>query len=336
MLGAAICSLCASCQHDNAADEPQAVKVEAMVVRSTLLSDLRVYPGTIEESEGIDVSFSVAGMMDSIFVDGGDFVCKGQVIGRINSKSLKSAYESAKEALDRMQQYHDEMAVKHEKRLLSDMKWADVCSALLKYKSDEAMAAKALNSATLYAPFTGYVSKRYCDAGHVVAPTVPVIKLTNIDEANILISLPEDEISNLAIGDTADISIGKFGYNGFLGEVVERSVTAKPSTGAYIVKIKVDNSDYRIRPGMDCNVKVKSGAAYLGIVLPPHLVLNDEDNSQFVWIAYCGKAIKRTVEIGGHTENGVIIAAGVSAGDSVITTGRFNVNEYTPVLIANR
>lgn len=336
ILGAAICLLCASCQQDKATPETQAVKVEAMAIEPTLLTGLRIYPGTVEESEGIDVSFSVAGMMDSIMVREGDFVRKGQVIGRINSKGLQRDYDEAKAALDKMQAYHDEMKARYEKRLLSEMKWAGVRSALLKSKSNAAIAAKALDDATLLAPFTGYVSKRYCDAGHVVAPSVPVIKLANIDDAHILISIPEDEISNLSIGDTASVSIGRIGHQAFIGEVLERSVTAKPSTGAYTVRIGVDNTDYSIRPGMDCNVKINSGAPVLGIVLPPHLVMSDADNSQYVWIAYRGKALKRAVEIGGHTDSGVIIDAGVSVGDSIITTGRLNVNEFSPVLIANR
>lgn len=336
IIGAAISLLCASCRQSEPAQSLNAIKVEAMAVEPMLLTGLRHYPGIIEESEGIDLSFTVAGLMDSLWVGEGDFVRQGQPIGQLNSNALRGNLKAAKETLGNVERLYDRSKEQYDRGALSEAKWSEMRAALLTAKSNEALAAKALEDATLYAPFSGFVAKRYAKEGNVVAPTVPVIKLAKIDDAHIVISLPEDEISNLAIGDTAEISVKGLKGRRFWGDVVERGVAASPSTGAYPVKIRVENTDYSIRPGMDCDVRINSGVAAMGIVLAPQLVHRDTHNRDYVWIAYNGKAVKRDVQLGGRTDGGIIISAGVSAGDSVIISDQHKVNEYSPVLIANR
>ncbi|MCM1452658.1 MAG: efflux RND transporter periplasmic adaptor subunit [Clostridium sp.] len=330
-----MCMLCACGHEDNGAAQ-EAVRVEVMTAKATMLNGTRIYAGEVEASAGIDLAFTVAGMMDSIFVDEGDFVEKGQAIGQINARSLQNSHREAMDALAMVEARYEEMKQSYAQRRISEMEWAQERSALLKAKSNLSLAEKALKDATLNAPFTGYVAKRYCDAGKVVAPTLPVIQLSNIDKANVIISIPQDEISNISIGDTAGIAMNALKQRKFLGKVVERGATPQPSTGLHMVKIEVDNKDYAIRPNMACEVRISSGVPEIGIAVPPSLVLSDSDNGQYVWLAYRGKALKRMVETGGMTDSGIIIEAGLSSGDSIITNGRLIVDEYSPVLIARK
>lgn len=325
-----LCLLCASC-HDNEAVKKEAVQVETIAVKPSMVSGMRIYSGSIEESEGMDVAFSVAGMMDSVWVKEGDFVQKGQAIGQINSRGLQSTLQSATAEREQAEAQYEQKKEQRDAHKLSDLLWAQAETSLRKAKSDEALAKKAVEDATLRAPFSGYVSRRYADAGSVVAPSAPVIKLCNIDEAHIAIAVPAEEIANLSIGDSAYVTVSVTGQKRLVGNVVERSSSIDPSTGKYAVRIEVDNDDYRMRPGMQCNVEINSGSTEMGIVIPQQFIITDANNGRYVWIAYHGKAVKRAVEISGVTEGGMIIANGISAGDSIITKDHHKISEFTQI-----
>lgn len=274
--------------------------------------------------------------MDHLYVDEGDYVQKGQVIARLNAQSLQNAHEIALTALNQAQDMYDRMKKLHDSNSLSDMKWVEAQNALRSAQSAEAIARRTLGDATLTAPISGYVSKKYADAGQVVAPAVPVIKIVTIDPVKVNISVSENEIANIALGDTASISVGSLGNARFTGKVSERGVSAQPLSRSYQVKVEVPNSDHKMLPGMICDVQIVSGPTKMGIVLPSQAVLLDANNQNFVWVAYKGKAMKRVVDVDGLVDGGVIIGAGLTAGDSIIVSGQQKVSEDSPVLIANK
>lgn len=76
----------------------------------TLAAEKR-YSGTVEESSGSSLSFSVPGTVSKVYVKTGDRVVKGQPIASIDATTLTSSYHAAKASLDQAQDAYDRLKV---------------------------------------------------------------------------------------------------------------------------------------------------------------------------------------------------------------------------------
>ena len=108
----------------------------------------------------------------------------------------------------------------------------------------------------------------------------------------------------------------------FQGTVTERGVTADAFSRSYEVKLRVDDADASLLPGMVGEVSLTGKEGHTAYVLPPHIVQLDETNCTFVWVASEGRAEKRRVVCGDYTADGVIVDEGLKEGDQVIVEGQ--------------
>lgn len=309
-----------------------AVKVETAVASRSATSNSRVYSGTVEESSSTSLSFPVGGTIASITVGAGDKVAKGQVIATLDQTTLENSYEIAKAALDEAQDAYGRMKQLHDANSLAEMKWVEVQNALRQAQSAEAIARKALNDGTIRAPFTGYISEKYLDAGMTAAPAIPVVKLVKITPAKVVISVPESEISSIGADQQAQIRVKALGDKTMTGKLTEKGISANPLSRNYDIKFEVGNSDGALLPGMICDVNMETGDGGDEIVVPSAVVLLDASNQNFVWLVKDGKAEKRVVDVAGFADNGLVIGDGISAGDTLIVGGVQKVSQGTRVV----
>ncbi|MBP3534671.1 MAG: efflux RND transporter periplasmic adaptor subunit, partial [Muribaculaceae bacterium] len=156
-----------------------------------------------------------------------------------------------------------------------------------------------------------------------------------LDDVKVAIPVPENEVSAMKEGQTAQITVDALGGRKLRGTLTEKGITANPLTRAYTVKFSVDNRDGSLLPGMICTVALDgtdtTSTAGRAIVLPAQAVLLGSDNRNFVGLARDGKAERRFIEAGAITADGIAVASGLTPGDTVITAGMQKVSTGTPV-----
>lgn len=327
-----IAALCA-CSRSPKPTQAPPTRVKAEAVQQSLQRSGRSYSGTIEESSGSVLSFSVAGTISQMNVNVGDRVARGQVIATVDASSLRHAYDIALSTLDQAQDAYNRMKQLHDAAALPDMKWVEVQNALRSARNAAAIAKKALGDATLTAPAAGYVSEKIADAGMNVAPGMPVVKIVDITPVKAAVSVPENEIAGIPAGASALITVGAVGAKEFSGKLTEKGVAANPLSRSYDVKFEVANPDGELLPGMICDVTLQADSAENVLTVPADAVLLDADNRNFVWLSADGKADKRIVATDGMTAGSrIIITSGLAPGDSVIVSGQQKVSQGTRVI----
>lgn len=326
-----------ACGHkaDDSRDARQAIRVKTITVTDNNVKDKALYSGTVEEGNGTAVSFSTGGTIKSLTVSEGDKVAKGQLIGTLDNGSLRSAYDIAAATLAQAKDAYNRMKLLHDANSLPDIKWVDVQSKLTQAQKTAEIARIALNDARLYSPVSGVVSEKMASAGQNVAPGIPVVKIVNINNVKVMISIPENEISKFNNNSTASITTKAVPDEIFSGKLIEKAVTANPLSRAYQVKYQVDNSAGKLLPGMICDVTVAGSSSLSGIVLPVGAVLLAADNSNFVWLDSAGVAVKRTVVPAAMLPEGIMIESGLNHGDKVIVAGMDKVSRGTKVTSIN-
>lgn len=311
------------------------IKVEVRAATGGTESGSRQYSGTVESSEGADMSFTVAGTLKGIYVEPGQKVSKGQLLAEIDAASLQNANQVAEATLAQAQDAYARLKKLHDANALPDMQWVDVQSKLRQAENAAAIARRAVGDARIYSPVNGIVSEKLAEVGQTVAPAVPVVKIVSIGDVKVSISVPESEIGAMKPGTKAIITAEAADLSDIEGTLTEQGVVANPLSRTYDVKFKVGNASGALRPGMLCKVVVTSPATAEPtaekIVLPAKAVLLSADNRHFVWLAKDGKAEQRFVETGTLLSDGVEITGGIAAGDSVIVAGMQKVCNGTKI-----
>lgn len=273
------------------------------------------------------------GTVKSVHVGLGSVVHRGQLLATIDDSSIRSAYNAAKASLEQAEDAYRRMKELHDKGSLADIKWMDAQSKYQQACSMEEMARKNLDDCKLYAPYSGVIASKSVEVGQNVSPGLPVFNIVDRQNLNVVVSVPETEISNVNKGQGAVIVIPALADMKVDGEVTEKGIKANPLSRSYEVKIKIKDGDAlkRIMPGMITEVFMSGESSEQKIVIPANVLQLDENNEYFVWLNNGGKASKRIVSCGDFTANGVIVVSGLHAGDEVIVEGQQKVCEGTVI-----
>ena len=328
--------LLAGCQgHENQAEQPLPVLVEARIVENGASTAEKQYSGTVEEESGTPLSFATAGTVQRLYFHVGQQVAKGQLLATLDPTSLQNAYNAAHATLEQAKDAFSRMEKLHEKGSLPDIKWVEVQSKLEQAVSMEQIAAKNLKDGKLYAPYSGVIARKEVEAGQNIMPGMPVAQLVTASILRIKVAVPETEISSIEVGQEAVVWVSALGGKAFQATVTEKGVVANPLSRSYDVKLKVEGSHAELLPGMVADVSIrfpeKRNGSYF--IVPADIVQLDEKNTTFVWTVKDGKAHKQAISCGEYQADGVAVLSGLSQGDSIITAGQQKVCEGTEVAL---
>lgn len=137
-------------------------------------------------------------------------------------------------------------------------------SARAKVKEIEAL----LEDNKLTAPINGTVINRLAEPGELVAPGRPIVTLIDLSDIYVRVFVAEKEIGRIRLGNPARIAVDAFPGKRFSGQVSEISQQAEftpkevhmkdeREKQVFGVKVKIDNPDGYLKPGMPADVKIK-------------------------------------------------------------------------------
>ena len=283
------------------------------------------YPGYLEEGQSVDMAFKYGGTLQLLNVREGSTVRKGQVLARVSSPQMESTRRSAQATLEQAQDAYDRLKKVHDNGSLPEIKWREMVADLEKAQSAVDLADAMLADNTITAPFNGTVSGLNAELGENITPLKPIMRIINTNGLTVKISVPENEIAKVQVGDTAEVVIPALGDRRYMGKVTEKSLTASLLTHSYPVKVLVEQTDTELVPGMIGKVVLKADVSK-GIVVPANAVLINQEG-KFVWVVEDDHATRRKITLSGYSGTGVIVSEGLQVGDKVIVEGYPKVSE---------
>ena len=333
MMAALVLMALSSCGEKKQTAAEQTVRVKVQEIHAEAVNGEQGFSGTIEEASGVSLSFASAGTIKRIYVDEGQTVRQGQLIGELDPTTMQNAYTISKTSLEQAQDTYKRMKELHDAGSLPEMQWISVENQLKSATAQEAMARKSLADTKLYAPFSGYIASKDAEIGQNTSPGMPVVKLVNIGSVKVKISVPEDDVQRIQKGSSMKIVVPALGNREFSGRVTERGVSADPRSRTYEVKATIQNDDRQLLPGMICQAFTNYLQGTTGVFIPANLVQLDSDNKTFVWVVNGDKAVKREIIINGETAQGAQVGGGLSSGDKLIVVGQQKVSNGMKVEI---
>lgn len=238
------------------------------------------FDGVIEPFRVVKVGSSVYGILETVEVDRGDFVKKGQVLATLQSGVEKATMEAARVRAEmeasikskqanldfytRKKQMNEELFKKQvlpfsqmdeveTSKILADMQLQEALEnkrlAELEYKR----AVEVVNRMTIRSPVNGVVVERYLSPGEYIE-NQSVLKLAQIDPLNVEVVLPVNVFPSVKIGMKAKV-IPEAPIGGqYTAEVkiVDRVIDA--ASGTLGVRLELPNPNHRLPAGLKCKV----------------------------------------------------------------------------------
>lgn len=125
-----------------------------------------------------------------------------------------------------------------------------------------------LKKITVYAPMGGVVVTRNVEPGEFVQPGTVAFAMANLNELTITVYVPEDQYGNIALGQEASVTVDSFPAETFDAVVIHiadqaeftprnvQTVEGRSST-VYAIKLKVTNTEGKLKIGMPADVEFK-------------------------------------------------------------------------------
>ncbi len=119
---------------------------------------------------------------------------------------------------------------------------------------------------TVYAPIDGTLLTRNVEPGEFVQPGATVFTLANLEDLTITVYVPEDRYGEISLGQQAEVNVDSFPGETFQAQVTNIADTAEytprnvqtvegRSATVYAVKLKVQDPEGKLKPGMPADVK---------------------------------------------------------------------------------
>jgi membrane fusion protein (multidrug efflux system) len=191
-------------------------------------------------------------------------------------------------------------------------------------------AQRAYEDSRCQAPFNGILASRMIEDFQTVPPGAPTVRVASIDRLEAVVSIPESEARDFREGQTAEFSLPQDGGKPVMGKLksIDRAVEARNRT--VTARIEIANAGNALRPGMVGRARILRRKYDQAVVIPSQAVLRLQEGTK-VMLARAGKAVEAAVRLGPAAGDNVIIESGVAAGDTLITTGAFQVSNGTKI-----
>jgi len=296
----------------------------ATVVNQSVVERLN-FSGTVEAGQTIPLSFEMTGTVQSVLVEAGDAVSKGQLLATIDKTDARNMYEMTLAKQKQAQDAYDRLKSVYEKGSLPEVKWIEMQTNLEQANSSLKIAENNLKKCELKSPVSGIVGTRNVEPGmSALSLTGAPIEIVDLKTVNIKISIPEKEIGKLKKGTLSTFTVGALGGKEFDGKVTTISPVADRLSRTYEAKIQVNNRGGELKPGMVCDVRIDIADSQKRLLLPYLCVSKDNENQQYVYLVdkKSNTAQKRIVTTGNYYDKFLEITSGLNEGDLVVKNGK--------------
>lgn len=193
---------------------------------------------------------------------------------------------------------------------------ADIASAQARVTATRA----TLNTAFVFAPFSGTVTEVKPMVGDQVSPGVPAFRIDDLSRLLVDVQVSEVDINSVKIDQPVTLSFDAILDVIYHGKVVSVAQVGNTSQGAvtFIVIVELTDADNRVKPGMTSAVTVVVNQLD-NVLLVPNRAVRLVNNQRVVYILVNGAALEVKITLGATSGiDSEILTGDLKEGDLII------------------
>jgi len=214
----------------------ETVPVKVYKIKRMDFKDSLPIMGRIEGFKEIELRFDAKGIIESYNFEEGERILEGDIIASLDQKDALLKLKYAAIELEKAQKMYDLGGI--DKTALDQKK--------LEYES----AKRDLEKTNIYAPSDGYLGSKEKNAGTFITSQDKIGIFADFSEVYASFDIIEEDSPKVKLGQNANIYIDAYPGLEYTGTVDMISPLIEGRTRTQKVKVEVDNSDNKLRPGM--------------------------------------------------------------------------------------
>jgi membrane fusion protein (multidrug efflux system) len=180
------------------------------------------------------------------------------------------------------------------------------------------LARKAAGDTVVRAPFAGLVAQRMVTTGDYVTRGMKVAEVVRITPLRLELTVPEQFVSEVTVGQRVSFSVDAFSGRTFLGNVRYVSPALRADQRALTVEAVVPNANGELKPGMFATALIQQAKKTPAVMVPAAAVRNVAGTSR-VFVVSGDHVDERIVTTGQTIDALVEVTSGLKNGERVAT-----------------
>ena len=191
------------------------------------------------------------------------------------------------------------------------------------------------------APAAGRIISLVTNIGTTVSQAMPVAKISNTEEMEIKINVPERFISRVKEGQRVELTFDAYPGEIFGAKVSEVSPVLDNSSRTMLTKVRIVQRNNKIKIGMYARVKLITETHANSIVLSSTAIVTREGNPYVFVLNQAASAEEKptvhqqAVKLGLTIDDKTEIVDGLTAGQIVVTKGQSLLSEGSKVNVVS-
>ena len=269
---------------------------------------------TLQGYEEMNISPSLTGIIEKIYVEVGDRVRKGDTLVRMDRNQLNTtrlAYANLQIEMNRVEMLLESEAISQQTYDQTKLSFDQTAESLRFLEENTFVLAQ----------YDGVISAKSYEDGELYAGAQPILRLTQIDELKAYVNVPETYFPLVKKGMKVNVYSDIYPDKVFPATIEIVYPTIDPASHTFTLKLRIPNSSELIRPGMYVSTVLDLGRTE-ALVVPYQSVLRlIGSNNRYVFVDEGGVAKRVFVEIGERHDQTIEISSdSLKVGDPIVTT----------------
>lgn len=282
--------------------------------------------GVLAPKDEARLSFKTGGVVESIAVEEGATVRRGQLLASLRATEVDAQVRQAREAADKAVRDHARTRALFDDGVATQEQLDDAATVLATTRA--ALSAATFNAryARIEAPANGTVLRKLAQPNELVQPGQAILSVSDLGRGWVVrVGLADRDVVTLHAGDPAQVALDAFAGRAFSARVTTIGSSADPQTGTFTVEVALDPAGAGWAEGMVARVDFRrhdpGRTVRPSVPLTALVEANGDMASVFVLDAGGTHVHRRSVRLGPADSQRATIVAGLGASERVVTDG---------------
>jgi RND family efflux transporter MFP subunit len=338
-LGLLLILILAGCQKSGKTEEEFQVPVETVKVDFGNVEQSLFFNGDIEAEIEVKVFAKIPDRIEAFHVDEGGFVRKGDPVADILATTIEQAVRQAEAYKNNMESEYVRAQRLNQQGAMSQQQFDAIETQVTQARAAFTSAQSQFGDATVLAPISGIIGKRYYETGDMANPAVPLVSIVQMDRVKLILQAAEQDLGRLAVGQDAEIRVKSYSSEAFRGRVSKISPVLDPMTRMAQVEVLTANPGHKLKPGMFAEVEVKTGTLKQVLTVPRYAAIENTSmetvdgreqvvKKYFVFVVGdSNKVEQRSINVIYINQINIAVESGLERGETIVVSGQNNLRD---------
>ena len=308
------------------------------------------YTANLEGQQNVEIRPKVDGFIQKIYVDEGQMVKKGQLLFKLETKTLNQDASASKAMVRAAQVEVDRLQPLVDRKIISNVQLETAKAKLAQAKSAYGSIAATIGFGTITSPVNGVVGSLPYREGSLVSMNSEM-PLTTVSDSKIMrayFNLNEKQLltfnktfkgSNTVeklknVPEVSLLLVDDSEYN-IKGKIVTINGLVNPQTGTTEFRAEFKNPEALLRSGSTGLIRLP--IEQKDVIVVPQNAVYEVQGKQLIYVVGQGNKVKSTViTTSGTTGLNFIVTEGLSAGDVIVVEGASKLKDDMEIVPQNK